>query len=343
MNGSNCTNAISCSSCPIQRGDVSNESNANISTCPIDATYDQNDNHPMKATIFLIFCLLIIVINIPPLIALILTKFKSSNIRILHMLSLSVSDVIVGISLSLLAGDYLYENVSISHSACLMRLTVLAVSYYNSSNQVLIICINRLHMIVKLRPLISGGYTLLAVILTVFLTSAFLIILPCHLSHPARTEDIKNMTQCNFIVLFGNDYAKKIWIYRTSLYSLTELGILISYSILVVKLCAHQQRMRKIRPSACNMPSATQTQFRERKTIITLGLIVIVYAMCVTPMHACLALAGAGFEIPLETMNTLYGVGLFNSALNPLVYVFMMPEIKEMICGKPRNTNIIVV
>ena len=343
MNGTNCTNSACGFPCPIQSDDAYNES---LSTCPINATYDQNNfrsKTEVNATIFFIFSLLIIVINIPPFIALTMTKFKSSNIRVLHILSLSISDIIVGISLSLLTADYLYENISISHGACLMRLTVLTVAYFNSSNQVLIICINRLHMIVKLRPLISSGYTLLAVILTTFVTSAFLIIVPCHLGHTTRTANVTSMSECNYIVLFGNEYTKTTLMYQTSLYSVTELGILISYSWLVAKLCAHQNRMRKIRPSDNIMPNAAQKQYREKKSIITLGLIVILYALCVTPMHVCLALAGAGIKIPKKTIYTLTGVGFFNSSLNPLVYVFMMPEIKKMICGKPRNTNIIIV
>ena len=325
-------------------------SNGNISTGLLHATYNKNYDHVMKSTIFVVCGLLIIVINTPSLIVLVLAKVRPPNIQIVHMLSLGISDFIVGISWCFLVSEYLYETVSISHSACFIRLTILTVAYFNSSNQVLIICLNRLHMIIKLRPMITNRNTLLVAIVSTFVLSASLIIVPFAINH-----DIPNvgyMNECIFITLFENNYANKVRIYYTSLYSLSELGILLSYSCIVTKLCAHRYRMRKIRPDVINMATGRgslrtithstvrQNQFKEKKSIIILGVVVILYALCVTPMHVCLMMAGAGLEVPLKTINSLTGIGLLNSALNPLVYLFIMPEIKKMICGRSRQIRI---
>ncbi|OWF35014.1 Adenosine receptor A2a [Mizuhopecten yessoensis] len=282
---------------------------------------DQNVNIPPYVSYTIIgFISIVITLNIPSLIVLLFTKVKASNFVSVHILSLAVTDCGVGLSLLLvvLARTNNYWD-------CWTRLFVNITMYINSMTQVAALCLDRVIMFhnVKWKSITKNSTLLIKIILTTYLITLVISIIPCVVL--ATPNDI---SKCGLDNLF-DEGKRTLLLYFGICFTCIEVFVILCTVILIRFLWKRKFSKRRVNPHP-TIQSNNNTMDKETRAMVTLGIIVALYIILNTPLHVLMLFYGIAREEPSQNIfMPIAALACLNSAVNPIVYSFRIPEMKE--------------
>ncbi|XP_069106977.1 cannabinoid receptor type 1A-like [Argopecten irradians] len=280
-----------------------------------------------------------ILVNIPAVIAMIITKFRQPKVRMIQLIILGVTDMLAGMSLFPILKTFINPTSNVSYWSCFSRMFFFGITYYNSIGQLCVICIDRYFLLS--RP--SWRYTTnyerryIKMFSVMFIITIVAICLPFFILGHHR-----NVTMvCKLENLFCEDLPQfSAVIGGVAIF--IQICIIICCISMIVVLQKHRRKCRQIAPlvvsgnsTAANQSNPEQERqyikmAKETKSTLTIIIIIANLIICVSPMNLGFIIHG----LNLGKQHDRIGRHLFitltslNSAINPLIYCFRTPEVK---------------
>ena len=221
--------------------------------------------------------------------------------------------------------------------SCCMVYACFGVLYTNSITHTAGILINRLSMVIYRKYLISTRKNLVFVIILCLIISIVLV-----------TSAIFSFFNCennlHFVVVrpcsLDKIATRGFLAYSGIVYLFIETIIILAYVLLLTNLYTHFNKMKLLRLKS--MPGHIKSKEwklksnlykHELKSLITLGVMLVVFVVLSTPGHVELTLEGFGVVTDyLELRRTImFSLASTNSMVNPIVFCLRVPEVKNSI------------
>ncbi|CAC5409219.1 unnamed protein product [Mytilus coruscus] len=253
---------------------------------------------------------IIILMNLPAAAIILVPKFRRKIRKSLYIISLGITDVLVGVS-SFVMTD-LYESVRVeSHVTCRLKFVLFNTVFIASMVHILAISLQRLYIMNKISISVDIGskqwhITIASWVFSLVSNGIVLIW--------SKNED--EDTVCRYYT--GND--EQI----DSLYS----GIVLIF-IIVANLTTIVAILVKIGIYARNYPNSTISKSSIRMTV-TLLIITLMYIICVVPL-ACVQLYCYSNPSFRSYRPYAFLFAMFNSVCNPIVYIFRLKEYRGLL------------
>lgn len=258
--------------------------------------------------------------NLPSIFIVIASLWRRKKLRFVHVLCLSFTDALVGISWIVFTDTL--NGREMGYTDCYLRIIFLGVTFFASLFQVLAICIDRVLVVCmnainirlkrnKVSAFIVGVSWTLAISVNLSVTSTFFI-------------DYTANVKCSFDDMFGDNKKRAYGILGLVL-GLVQVAVLISMIIFLQFLLRYSFKVKE---------SATiQIKKSDIKLCITTGLIVILYSVCNSPLTIVYLKDGYISEITssryLRNISFLFA-GL-SSALNPFIYLLRITPFRSLL------------
>lgn len=279
---------------------------------------------------------IIILVNIPLLHSLIMNKRNRQNMMKMHQLSLSPSDICVGVMFVVAATQlYLDSDIQdITHHSCYFSVGLSIVSSLNSKTQILLICTNRLYLFIKMRHLFENIKTLILMVILVVFICAISVLLPIQIfATRLDTNDSSHSDSCVVPITAAR--------YISIMFTVIGLAILVCYSILIYKLCHHYFHRRKVFPTRKQtLAHGPEVSSRKYRSVMILGFMVIM--QFITMMPNLMIMITHSFELyhyPRILRILFLAFAALQSAINPMFYIWMYPSKPRFCCTKRINTQ----
>lgn len=312
-----CYNSTCVTSCTIPTRASSSYEACNF-TCLLNSADSETQSYNYSETILFIFSIVITLVNIPPVINSYITKINRKNIQSIHFHSLSAANILVGMSMSIFFGMWLMKRSYITYGKCLVTMVCLAASLLNSHTQLLLICINRLYLFIKMRNIFENRKSLFIIVALTFASTVCFVISPMLLFHFRLNQECP-IYDCQLSALVN----RKVMVYITSLFSVVGFAIIAFYVCLLCKLCRFYYRIGKVLPTHKNTNAHARVNVispRRNKGILILGGMVLTYFVCNTPIHVMMLILtyGANETIPHDVRYILIIASAIPLTLSPL-------------------------
>ncbi|XP_069106988.1 glucose-dependent insulinotropic receptor-like [Argopecten irradians] len=288
-----------------------------------------------------------VLVNIPAIIAVILTKIRNPETRNLHLSILGLTDLLVGLSLFPVLTTFIDPNSKISHTSCFLRIYSFTFIYVTSLGQVCVICIDRACLLVRPSWRYTSKYTrryfkMLSSMLVFTFSSMSLIffILGFPKGHKVACK-LENVFCEKFLYFSAASGLVATFI---------ECVIVVCCVIMITVLQRHKRKLlTHVGPTANAYTISERTTMNNRisreherqttrlssesKSTLTIIFIIINLVIFVTPLN--LGFLMQGFHLLETTSRTTRHVMLslssVNSLINPFIYCFRTPEIRVTI------------
>ncbi|XP_028298431.1 trace amine-associated receptor 8a-like [Gouania willdenowi] len=114
------------------------------------------------------------------------------------------------------------------------------------------------------------------------------------------------------------------------------LSFIIPFSIIVVLyvrvfiVAVSQAQAMRSHVTVVTLQSSLKVNRSELKAARALGVVVVVFLMCLTPFYLVVLTTGFGVK-SVSSYSFVTGLVLFNSLLNPVIYVFLYPWFRKCV------------
>ncbi|XP_033733682.1 beta-2 adrenergic receptor-like [Pecten maximus] len=282
-----------------------------------------------------------ILINIPAATFVIYAKHKFPQFRCIHLLSLSFTDILVGISLVPILWTYVFPDDKITYWGCNGIFLFFAFAHCNSKTQVAVICFDRLLLLIRPDWKYVGNYhrRMLTINIATLFVICGLMNVPFWLFAKPRNNDIK----CKLDSLFLDDISE-FCLYSGIVACVVQVFIMGDCVAMIAILQRRRRAFRQVEPlpdpdsvSSVDKEQRTERQQKEEvmrletRGIVTIVSIAAAYSVCITPLN--FGFLAQGLKIILEARRTtrhlLITFSCVNSAINPFVYCFRVAHVRR--------------
>ncbi|XP_069108613.1 melatonin receptor type 1A-like [Argopecten irradians] len=280
-----------------------------------------------------------ILVNIPAVIVVTVTKIRNHKARNTHLLILGITDIFTAVSLFPMLKTFVDPNSKINYWYCLLRMFFFVITFYNSVGQICVICIDRVFLLTRPSWRYTAKYERRYFIIfsvTLFVTSSWTCFIFYINGHPHTGE-----VACKLEGIF----CKNLYQFSTLVGGFAVLiqAVVISCNVaMIVTLLRHRRKLRQITPAnraeIQSHESNTQENHNakmtaEAKSTLTIIIINMILIVCVTPMNFGFLLQGLRLAKPINrsTRFLITALSCMNSAINPFIYCFRTPEVKAIL------------
>lgn len=276
-------------------------------------------NNTFFIVVLYVFGSLIVILNVPSLVMVIVTFIRKLKLKYIHILSLSFTDAIIGVSWLLITNTL--RGTKMSFADCAIRAYLLCVTFMASMFQVLGICIER-NMVICLqsRFFMSPKKNKMFIIIM----SWGLAILLSSIVSAVTVRSYNDARVCSFDSLFQ---AQKYTAYGTLgiIFAITQVGVVVAMTILLVFLNQHQKKMKKLKVHKIKKSNI--------KLCTTIGIIAVLFFAVNTPLTVVYLLDGfyTGVSSSRIIRNSSFLFAGINSMINPFIYLFEIKYLQDLI------------
>ncbi|XP_076079923.1 uncharacterized protein LOC143050206 [Mytilus galloprovincialis] len=312
---------------------------------------------------------IILTLNVPIVVLLVAGKFLGKSIRNIHILSLSISDTLVGINvipISIILKSIVQGNPP-SYQECWSRMCLYLTCLIASFFHVLFICLDRCGTILR-KSLSSKRNTRLrfcAMVLLSWICAITIIVVPflvlkndreipyCSIStvfNPKQGAIVLRIWSLLFLHGFILAFAACVWM-ATKIISVgvkvvqppdttTEFTQTTS-NIHIIQVAPMNDIHGEERGSSTTQKSTSTTSnprqikiSRSQKSAIkTISLLALSMMVCLVPMNIMILVEGFyGFSIfSSNQRHIIIYIASVNSAVNPIIYAFRIHEVRQTI------------
>ncbi|XP_028330342.1 trace amine-associated receptor 13c-like [Gouania willdenowi] len=108
------------------------------------------------------------------------------------------------------------------------------------------------------------------------------------------------------------------------------VSIIVVLYVRVFMVAVSQARAMRSHVTAVTLQSSQKVNRSELKAARALGVVVVVFLMCLTPFYLLSLTTGFGVK-SVSAFSFVGGLFFFNSLLNPVIYVFMYPWFRKCV------------
>lgn len=264
---------------------------------------------------------------------------KAHNVVVL---SLSFSDLFIGISLSITSIPYLPVSAVREYHFCMFRYTLFFVVESSSLLQVIFICVERLVAIRFNKKLAPMSKQIPCIIIGVWASSILVGNLPAFLWGAGPVDYASSCTLNNAYSKNFNAYLLYMSGYFLSLFSV----IILCHCYILIFLALQSRRHRIVFCSDRLYVNQTGKSYEENtrnftQSMVTVGAIVIALVVCGFPFMLAFFLDGLSENISLSKLskNVLLYIWCLNSALNPIIYAWKIKEFRKALFCRLNSVN----
>ncbi|XP_066520947.1 adenosine receptor A1-like [Hoplias malabaricus] len=241
--------------------------------------------------------------------------------------SLAVADFLVGcvvIPLSMLVDI----RMKISVHGCLCMCCVLVVLQMASVNFLLVIAIDRylrVRIPLTYKSTVTQKRSWIAVVFC-WLTAAVWGFIPMFGWHKYNSSDKSSSFECSFLSVISTSYLVNFIFFSSVLPPFAVMTFLYSYIFLTTR--------RHLRANKGVANESSTYSKKEHRLAATLALVLVLFAVCWLPLFVMHTVRyyGHNVEIPFIAIDIGVILSHGNSAVNPIVYAFKIPKIREACC-----------
>ncbi|CAC5381895.1 unnamed protein product [Mytilus coruscus] len=292
---------------------------------------NRTNEEQKKITEFLIIGVPVttLILNVPAIVMIFWIIVRKEKVNNFHLLSIGITDALVGISAYLMAETYLYTDEIFSYYGCWTRYYMYCISLIASMLHLLGICAQRLKMVLRKTAVqtpqdhrnfawvvILSSWTLSLIINSI----PFIIWTTRH-----------DLTICSLETLFSG-YERMLFFYIGTVFGTITLLVLITMSILSRLLWLLGERH----------PTNAWGN-KDRRLFVTVCIMAVLFFVTTSPI-ACVLLSYDFLGDNRRSQRSVCVlIALLNSAINPIVYLYRVQEFRNILrkivfCGKFSNT-----
>ncbi|XP_071141989.1 sphingosine 1-phosphate receptor 1-like [Mytilus edulis] len=266
------------------------------------------------------------IVNVPSIVLIIWIIARKEKVKNLHLLSIGITDTLVGISAYLMAETYLYTDKIFSYYNCWIRYYMFTLSLSASMLHVFGICAQRLKIVIRKTAVQNHRNFAWFVILASWTLSIIFNSIPFSI----WTQD-HDLTMCSLDTLFSG-YEQMFSFYSGTVYGIITLLVVVTMSIL--------SRLLWLR---FKINSTNVWGYKDKRLFVTVCIMAVLFFVTITPLVCVLLSYDLLGENKRSQRSACVLISLLNSAINPIVYLFRVPEFtqilrKILLCGKCTNT-----
>lgn len=297
--------------------------NATVNISGLENDTHCEDNCKQDSSIIFIVSLyvfgsLTVLFNLPSVLMVILTALRKMQMKYIHMLSLSITDALLGVSWILLTQTL--GGTKMYFFDCYIRCYLLCITFMASMFQVFGICIER-NIVICLRLKIMSQQRNFVSMSIIILSWGLAILISSIMSavnvsrfHDARTCSLDSMFQehkYNAFATFG------------LIFAITQVGVVVAMIILLVFLVQHHRTMVRL--------NVRKIKKSDIKMCITLSIVAFLFFAVNTPLTVVYLLDGfhTGVSSSRILRNVCFLFAGINSAINPFIYIFNIKQFRD--------------
>lgn len=277
-------------------------------------------------------------VNIPAIFLIIWSAYRKENATNIQLLSVGITDALVGITTLLMTETYL-NTQGLSYYDCSLRFYLFSTTFVASLLHVLGICIQRVKIVkMKNTPQHHQQYRRRTEWLIISL-SWLISILVNSIPFGLWTKD-REIEYCSFDNVYG-PYAREMNYYIGALYSFVILVVLLAMIILFSNICTRGR-----------LQSKKTLGPKDIKICVTIGIMAVLFVVTTLPL-ACLLLTDGHIKKKRNPRSIVVMVSLINSTINPFVYLYRIKENRDKLrraicsfssssCCKPASVDVFV-
>ncbi|CAC5421920.1 ADORA1 [Mytilus coruscus] len=267
-----------------------------------------------------------IIVNVPAIVLIIWIIARKEKVKNCHLLSIGITDALVGLSAYLMAETYLYTDTIFSYYDCWTRYYMFCLSLFASMLHVLGICLQRLQIVLRKTAVQNHRNFAWLVIIASWTLSIIINSIPFSI----WTQD-QDLTICSLDTLFSG-YERMFSFYIGTAHGMITLLVVITMSILSRLLWLLGERH----------PTNAWGE-KDRRLFVTVCIMAVVFLVTTTPLVCVLLSYDLLADNKRSQRSACVLISLLNSAINPVVYLYRVHKFRNILrkivlCGKFNNT-----
>lgn len=280
-------------------------------------TFSRGSSYSLALVGFLYFLgTVVILINIPSAIIMIVSFFKRTETKTIHvLLSLSITDMLFGF-LWFLIIDTNIDTVNISYTECFVRFYFTGIAYFVSNVHVFIISLDRVCTVCLNLKLFTNHRRAIAIATVAgsWIFSAVSLGLIQTLNGRDSGEHECSLSR---VIPKGSFPAIPF------LLTLIHFGTLCNFLIMVTFLIRHQHQMKPV--------TRSEISKSDIRLCITVGLISIVCTLLNVPWTVLLFRGTLGIWPSRLFRNCIFILSSLTAIINPIVYIYRTRKFKTLL------------
>lgn len=280
-----------------------------------------NATSPVRLSVILILLSsVIIILNLFAVIILVTNLGKRHSMTNFHVVSLAMTDTIVGVSIIPLLDTYMNSNKYFAYYDCLFRFIIFFASFVASMLHILGICVER--------ALLSCGSininnkrcaSFATIIVSWILAGLSVSVAFFHFQSVPSDLEV-----CSFDGLFRNKMINVIE-YFGILFAVIQIPVLACMTVLLINVVNHMRQLKK--------NGVRNHNGSDVRICLTILVISSVFTICNSPL-TIVFIINATWSNMTATRTVRGAVLVFaglNSALNPVIYLFRIKEFRTSV------------
>ena len=274
-----------------------------------------------------------VLLNIPSILVVIWVTIRKENVKNFHLLSLGITDALVGISAGLMAESFVQVDEKFSFYGCMFRFYVFSVTFVASLLHVLGICIQRIRLVActftiqqhqKKRRLVE--WTVIGIS---WACSVVINTIPF-----GMWAEKYGLETCTIDAIVLN-HQRSFVLYIGSVYGLIVMTGIVLMGMLCSTLCIKRKKLPE-----------NGWDTKDVKLCTTVSIIAISFILTTSPLTFVLLFNDYLGENKSGKRSICVLISLLNSCINPVIYLFRVKEYRELMkrmvrCGKQNAVNVI--
>ncbi|CAG2198496.1 ADORA1 [Mytilus edulis] len=284
-----------------------------------------------KITEFLIIGIPVttLILNVPALVMIFWIIVLKEKVNNFHLLSIGITDALVGTSAYLMAETYLYTDELFTYYDCWARYYMYCISFDASMLHLLGICAQRLK-IVQRKTAVQTPQDHRKFAWVVILASWTLSLIINSIPFIIWTKH-HDLTICSLETLFSG-YERMIFLYFGTVCAIITLLVVITMSILSRLLWVLGERHH-----------TNAWGYKDRRLFVTVCIMAVLFFVTTSPLACVLLSYDFLGDNKRSHRSACILISLLNSAINPIVYLYRVQEFRNILkkivfCGKFSNT-----
>ena len=273
-----------------------------------------------------------IIVNIPAILTIIWVAIRRDNVKHFHLLSLGITDALVGVAGCLMAEAFVQGDRKFSFFDCMIRYYIFSVAFVTSLLHVLGICIQRVRIVACTVTIQQHQNKRRLVEWTVIAISwACSVVIN---TIPFRIWAVNYDLQACTIDAVVVNHQRSFSLYIGSVYGLIIMIVLVLMLILCRLLCVKRKKL-----------PGNAWDNKDIKLCTTVAMLAILFLLTTTP----LTLVMLSYDYLGEDKSIKRAIcvlfSLLNSSINPFIYLYRIKEHREILkrivrCGRYRTVSV---